>query len=186
MIRKPSTLDKGQERTKGVPIKKTTPTNARKPPRKIQTWTPYEDLVLRMTVCASKSNGKRDTIDWLETKKALSWRTPDEIRGRWRRLCLTGAAIIDEENQRPDAPTPNVTVRLKGAGATAGAVVEAVEVAVDSPAPPKDENAFPVLHPYVWWSTPPLRKIDIHPIVPMATPWIEDIDLDDPIFESAP
>ena len=184
MIGKPNSPDKGQERTKGVPIKKTTQTTPRKPVRKIQTWTPYEDLVLRMTVAASKSNGngKRDTIDWLETKKALSWRTPDEIRGRWRRLCLTGAAIVDEENRFPDAPTPNVTVRLKGAGATAGSVVEEVAVAVDAPAPPEDENAFPGLDPYVWWSTPPLRKMDVHPTVPMATPWIEEIDLDDPIF----
>ena len=58
-------------------------------------------------------------------------------------------------------------------------VTEAAEVS----APPKDENAFPGLHPYVWWSTPPLRKIDIRPIVPMSTPWIEDVDLNDPIFE---
>ena len=185
MVQKTSATGGVQERTNHLPIEKTALTKSRKPPRKMQTWSPEEDELLRFMVARSRRNDKRDTIDWLETRQALSWRTPDEIRGRWRRMCL--AALIDEENQCPgkeyalakltNTPTRDVTVRLNGAGSVT-AVTEAAEV----PAPPKDANAFPGLHPYVVWGTPPLRKIDIRPIVPMTTPWIEDIDLEDPIF----
>ena len=167
--------------------------------RTMRWWSAEEDEVLR-TMVKTRTVGNK--IQWTEIQKTLSWRTRDEIRGRWGRMRNAANAVGENKctfcgmlraghscpgikTQKELTPATNtqertrvVTLRLRGAEVQA-VLPKAITKATKA-------RPFLSLHPYVLWCTPPLTKMDMHPFVPLSTPWITDIDLNDPSFVAWP
>lgn len=165
--------------------------------RVLRWWCAQEDDVLR-SMAKECTDGKQ--IRWKDIRKVLSWRTLDEIRGRWRRMrdsanvvgrtkcTLCGAqrlghscpGITITTGLAPETITQEhaahvITLRLRGTVSNAARPRPVAKTITKA----KPGRKFLELHPYVLWSTPPLSRMEMHTFEVLSTPRTTRIELDD-------
>ena len=138
--------------------------------KRLRLWTYEEDKVL-LRVVGDATPTEKNYINWVRVCKVLSWRTPQQCRGRFRRIrnaefeikeatgvnrskplnhCKRCGAIRTGHtcpylNKAPKAKTPQTVLHRKKA-----VKEKAVAVAEEEEEPPK-RPAFPALDDYIAW-----------------------------------
>ena len=140
--------------------------------KKLRFWTHDEDQVL-LRVVGDTTWKDAKTINWRQVCKVLSWRTPQQCRGRFRRLCIAKFEIEEVAEGDRSRPLNNCTrcgaIRMGHAcpylkekqTVAVAAQVETPQTAVvrrkkavKEEEEEEDEAAFPALDDYVVWKDP--------------------------------
>lgn len=133
--------------------------------KKLRFWTYDEDQVL-LRVVGDTTWEDSNNINWRQVIKVLSWRTPQQCRGRFRRIRNAKFEIDEAAEGERSKPLNNCTlcgaIRMGHAcpylnkavkAETPQTVVHRKKVVKEAEEPPAGV-AFPLIHDYVAWKNP--------------------------------